>query len=274
MSPAQTRLRGRRLVVAAAAACIVVALPPASARADGDPASDTLVFTNAYLPAKAPSQAEVAALESEIAAVYAAGDRIKVAVIAARYDLGAIPSLFGKPAAYARFLGEELYGVYVGPLLIVMPDGYGIYDGGRSTAAETAVLATLPKPETRAPDDLTRTATAAVSALLEHAALTSRDILPPFVELTRARAEGKALTFRYFLSDDSGRAAATLELRRGKALLVTAKVPTRPTDVNRQETAKLDLPAGVAPAGTRACVKGTDPSGNTMRSCLAVSVKH
>jgi len=249
------------------------ALPPAPARADGDPASDTLVFTNAYLPAKAPSKAEVAALESEIAAVYGAGDRIKVAVIAARYDLGAIPSLFGKPAAYARFAGEELYGVYVGPLLIVMPDGYGIYDGGRSTAAEAAVLATLPKPGSRAPDELTRAATTAISTLLARAALTSRDILPPFVELTRARAEGKVLTIRYFLSDDSGRAAATLELRRGKALLVTAKVPAHPTDVNRQDTGQLDLPAGVAPAGTRACVEGTDPSGNTSRSCLAVSVE-
>src|SRR5262249_50781056 len=57
--------------------------------------------------------------------------------------LGAIPSLFGKPTEYARFLGTELSMTYVGPLLIVMPEGYGIYDGGRSTAAEQAVLSKL-----------------------------------------------------------------------------------------------------------------------------------
>ena len=70
----------------------------ASARADGDPASDTLVFTNAFLPSQAPSKGASDALLAQIAAVYAAGYRVKVAVVAARYDLGAIPSLFDRPA--------------------------------------------------------------------------------------------------------------------------------------------------------------------------------
>jgi len=43
--------------------------------------------------------------------------------------LGAIPSLFNKPNQYARFLGFELSAGFIGPLLIVMPSGFGIWDG-------------------------------------------------------------------------------------------------------------------------------------------------
>ena len=198
------------------------------ARADGDPASDTLVFTNAFLPAHAPSKANADALRAEIAAAYSAGYRVKVAVIAARYDLGAIPSLFGKPATYARFLGEELAGIYVGPLLIVMPSGYGIYDGGRTTAAESAVLAALAKPASTKPDDLTGAATAAVGELLKRGALRSRDILPPYVEMVRAAAVGTQLKVLYYLSDDSGKASAKLEILRGGKQLFAAQEPDAP----------------------------------------------
>ena len=216
-------------VAAAAALCVGLA------RADGDPASDTLVFTNAYLPAHAPSKANADALLAQIAAAYSAGYRVKVAVVAARYDLGAIPSLFGKPATYARFLGEELAGVYVGPLLIVMPSGYGIYDGGRSTAAESAVLAALAKPASTKPDDLTTAATAAVGELLRRGALRSRDILPPYVETVRATAVGTQLKVLYYLSDDSGRASATLEiLRGGEQLSLRRSLRTRRASAARR----------------------------------------
>lgn len=60
-----------------------------------------------------------------------------------------------------RFLGLELATVYVGPLLIVMPAGFGIYDGGRSTAAESRMLGKLPRPG-RLADALTRAAANAV----------------------------------------------------------------------------------------------------------------
>ena len=72
--------------------------------------------------------------------VYARGDRVKVALIHTAEDLGAIPSLFGQPGEYAHFLGVELGLWYVGPLLVVMPAGFGVYDGGRSTAAAEQVL--------------------------------------------------------------------------------------------------------------------------------------
>ena len=163
----------RLLGLLATIALFAAALFAGVARADGDPASDTLVATNAYLPATPPSKTATAGLEKHITAVYSVGDRIKVAVIAARYDLGAIPSPFNKPTPYARFLGEELSTIYIGPLLVVMPGGYGVYDGGRSTAAETSVLATIAKPASRRPDDLTTAASAAVAALLKSGALRS-----------------------------------------------------------------------------------------------------
>ena len=73
---------GATLLAVAAAAALCVGL----ARADGDPASDTLVFTNAYLPAHAPSKANADALLAQIAAAYSAGYRVKVAVVAPGYD--------------------------------------------------------------------------------------------------------------------------------------------------------------------------------------------
>ena len=62
------------------------------AGADGDPASDILVEENVYLPYQTPSAAASAGLGRQVADVYASGRRIKVAVIAAKSDLGAIPS--------------------------------------------------------------------------------------------------------------------------------------------------------------------------------------
>ena len=120
------------------------------ARADGDPASDVLLLRNVFLPYEAPSPSVAGALEQAANAVYLHGDRLKVAVIYSRDDLGAIPSLFGQPAQYAQFLGIELGLWYVGPLLVVMPNGVGIYDGGRPTAAEQQVFARSPsRPERR-----------------------------------------------------------------------------------------------------------------------------
>jgi hypothetical protein len=149
---------------AALVACVLVAAATAAdARADGDPASDMLVVQNVFLPYEATSRTAAAGLAKEVASAYAAGDRVKVALVATRVDLGAIPSLFGKPSQYATFLGRELAGFYVGPLLIVMPSGYGIYDGGRSTAAQQGVLARLALPGSAKPDSLAAAAANAVT---------------------------------------------------------------------------------------------------------------
>src|SRR6266436_5695014 len=132
----------RLLCGVASAAFGVVALVLAGAvLADGDPASDVLPVQNTFTPYPPPVGAQ--ALAASVQKVYESGHRVKVAVIATRQDLGSIPSLFGKANAYARFLGTELGAFYAGPLLIVMPSGFGIYDDRRSTTRAAAVLEKL-----------------------------------------------------------------------------------------------------------------------------------
>jgi hypothetical protein len=125
------------------AACIAV---PA-AHADGDPASDYLLSQSTFLPfdAKIPkTQAEQ--LNAIVADAKQKGFTIRVALIATRFDLGAVPSLWLKPKTYARFLGQELFFVYKGRLLVVMPNGYGASRGGKALASAQRVLDPLPKP--------------------------------------------------------------------------------------------------------------------------------
>jgi hypothetical protein len=65
---------------------------------------------------------------------------VKVAVIATKEDLGAVPSLFNQPEQYAKFLGTEISFFYSGVLLVVMPAGFGVYHGGKSTSKAEAAL--------------------------------------------------------------------------------------------------------------------------------------
>jgi hypothetical protein len=251
------------LVVSALAAAAMLA---GTARADGDPASDMLVIQNVFLPYELPSQSASAGLTKQVAAAYAAGYRLKVAVIGAPVDLGAIPSLFNKPQDYARFLGQELSTFYIGPLLIVMPKGYGIYDGGRSTSAETGVLGALAAPGSAKPDTLVNAATSAVSKLTAAGALHSKDILKPYVETLLAKFAGGRLTVQYYLYDDSGKAAVTITVMRGTTVAATVKGGLHTTSILRPETQRLSLPSGA----TRVCVAATDPSGNRAQSCKPV----
>ena len=114
-----------RLLGALALAALVAAV---AARADGDPASDLLAVQSVYFPYEAPSAQARTTLHQAVRAVYLDHNRIRVALVYKAEDLGAIPSLFGKPAEYARFLGLEIQFYYVGPLLTVMPvrSGQGV----------------------------------------------------------------------------------------------------------------------------------------------------
>ena len=256
---------------AALLACALVAAAAAGgARADGDPASDMLVVQNVFLPYEASSHAAVAGLTKEVASAYAAGDRVKVALVATRVDLGAIPSLFDKPVQYATFLGRELAGFYIGPLLVVMPSGYGIYDGGRSTAAEQGVLTRLAPPGSAKPDTLAAAAANAVAQLLQAGALRSKDILPPYVQALLAKTAAGRVTVQYYLSDDSGKASATITVERAGHALQRTQVPEHATSILHPETERLTLPAGVSPAGIRVCVGAADPTGNHAVSCKKV----
>jgi hypothetical protein len=132
----------RRWALVAALACLVAA--PA-ARADADPASDYLLRLPAFVPAddNVPS-ADATQLNAVLAAAKARGFEIRVALIGTRYDMGSVSVLFRQPQRYARFLGQELFFVYKGRALVVMPNGYGFSKGGKAIPALQAVVSRLP----------------------------------------------------------------------------------------------------------------------------------
>ena len=260
---AATLVRIRFLVIA------TIALVLASiAAADGDPASDTLYQQNVYVPYPAPPPADVTALKQAVTHAYSRGHRVKVAVIATRIDLGAVPELFGKPDQYASFLGSELRGFYIGPLLIVMPAGFGIYDGGRPTAAEQRVLSTMSVRGSTA-SALTQTAAAAVTKLNAAGALRSKDILAPVVYAVGSSGRrGTTVPIRFQMVDDSGKSRVTVRISAGSRQVALVKTPLRPTDAFKLATVKWAAPKS-APRNLRFCAVGTDGAGNKSRSSCA-----
>jgi hypothetical protein len=153
-----------RSAVATVLALAVLSLTPASALADGDPASDVLLGQNVFYPySPSVSSSLQNTLNGETAAARRHGFPIKVALIASPVDLGAIPTLFGKPAQYASFLDQEISFAGSGqPLLVVMPNGYGTRHLG---AAATRAAASLKPPAGSHGDDLARAAIIAVPEL-------------------------------------------------------------------------------------------------------------
>jgi hypothetical protein len=118
-----------------------------SAGADGDPASDVLASQSLFLPQDAGVSArQQVQLLDLLAAAQRSGFQIRVAVIASSTDLGSVTALWRRPQSYAQFLGQELSLVYRGPLLVIMPAGFGFYWLGHSVAAERSALAGLQTP--------------------------------------------------------------------------------------------------------------------------------
>ncbi|MCL2420093.1 MAG: SCO family protein, partial [Conexibacteraceae bacterium] len=101
---------------------------PAAALGDGDPGSDVLLDQNLFASwdanLSAPQQLQLGKL---LDATTAAGAPVRVAIIAHQDDLGTVTSLWLQPQTYASYLGTELSLTYRGRLLIVMPNGYGVY---------------------------------------------------------------------------------------------------------------------------------------------------
>ncbi len=114
--------------------------------ADSDPASDVLLQQDYFLPYQPSVCSELkSALDTATRRSSAAGRSIKVAVIESPADLGAATVFFGRPSAYADFLGRELRtfsphlqkkltGV---PLLVAMPQGLALFQA--SARAREAV---------------------------------------------------------------------------------------------------------------------------------------
>lgn len=133
--------RGRWLLAAVLLACCAFGAFAPAASADGDPASDVLVYQNLFATSESGmstgQQAQVANL---LASAAHAGFPIRVAIIGAPVDLGAVTALWDKPSAYASFLGVELSLVYKQRLLIVMPNGFGFNWTGHPSGSAYQVL--------------------------------------------------------------------------------------------------------------------------------------
>src|SRR5439155_11839931 len=156
------------LAVAAGAVAVVIAVFVVhDALADGDPASDYLITQQLFVSFKATfSDSNATRLRTLLDDSKRQGFPLKVAVIAGPYDLGSVPSLFGKPQKYASFLGQEDYYFFKDQLLVVMPQGYGLYNHGRPVPPEDrAVIAKLPPPRTARVGPLIAAAERAVKAL-------------------------------------------------------------------------------------------------------------
>ena len=261
----------RALAAVAVLVAAVVAAGPAAttARADGDPPSDVLLLQNVYFPYRLPSAAARAELQQAADAVYARGDRVRVALIFTMDDLGSIPSMFGQPSDYAHFLGVELGLWYVGPLLVVMPAGFGIWDGGRSTAAEERVLRTVPV-SSASPDELARSATAALQRLTAAGALRSPDVTAPLVTAYPASGtRGRAAVLRFDVFDDSGRSRALVRIYSNHTVLDTLTMSPGFAIGTRTVRLRWPVPARLPSRDLRFCVVATDPGGNRSKTACA-----
>jgi hypothetical protein len=134
---------------------------PASASANGDPASDVLLAQDVFYPYQPQvSHGLEAAMSTALRGATGVGLNLKVAVIGTPEELGVVPNLFGHPQAYAQFLDREITFNRPQPLLVVMPAGFGVVQAGPPSA-----LAGMSVDTRHRSYGLTRSAILAVVAL-------------------------------------------------------------------------------------------------------------
>ncbi len=243
-----------------------------AASADGDPASDYLVSQDTFTPYQPPNPAASAALNAAVVAVWSHGDRVKVAVVASAEDLGAIPSIFGQPVAYARFLGAELRLVYTGPLLVAMPDGFGFVRNATSVEAAQAVLARTATGTDAT--SLTASAAVAVRTLEQGGFLHVKDVAAPKVSVQPEHAfRGRRVLLRYALNDDSHWARVDLSVQTGGGATIAAfHEPFQHASPTSGYGIVWRVPR-TAPKQLALCIRATDHAGNRSRLvCAELSV--
>lgn len=268
-----------RLAAAISLAIALAATVPgasAPAPANSDPASHVLPIRDVF-----PHPAELRGLPglllaSAVDRVYAAGDRIKVAVVADIVDLGGMAALWDQPSVYARYLGEtQLRPYFIGPLLVVMPSGFGIYDGARLAAVHESLAGRL-HVSGATPDQLIASAADAVTAMLAAGVLRSPDILRPrAATYPSAGTRGAIMKLYYTVHDDSDRAGATLWVTAGGRKIATFNQPLR--RLHRRGAAFViawRLPRRVPRRDANFCLTARDASGNASRpTCATLSIR-
>jgi hypothetical protein len=202
----------RLLPLLVLAVFLAVAVP--AAFADGDPASDVLLFDDVFLPVGAPQEAPFTTLVSTVKDANEQGFRMKLAVIQSEKDLGSVPSLFGKPQDYAHFLGSEIKFKYAGPLVVVMPGGFGFWNNGKPTKDADAVLASIGRGSRG--EELANAGIKAVAALLG----TGR---PPSAQALRGKARaGTVAQLLYRTGPSKHPVVVGVTVERGKKVLKRA----------------------------------------------------
>jgi hypothetical protein len=153
-----------RRTLTAAAAALALLVPAAPAHADGDPASDTLLYADVFYPYQ-PNQVSKPlqkALDGMLREARRKGFGLKVAIIAAPTDLGSVPQLFTNPQPYADLLTKEITFNNQPRVLVVLPAGIGGDNLG--DGAGKALAGLMPDPNAGS-DGLARTAMTAVARL-------------------------------------------------------------------------------------------------------------
>jgi hypothetical protein len=153
---------------------VALAFMAPAALADGDPASDYLLSQSSFLSpydGKIPA-AQQKRIEAMLLSAKEQGFPLKLAVVVTRYDLGAVPILYKKPQTYARFLAQEDYYFWKDELLVVMPNGYGLYKLKNLPPEDKAELAKLPKFDSTNGPALAVAAERAITALAARRGLT------------------------------------------------------------------------------------------------------
>ena len=193
-----------------------------AARADGDPASDVLATQSLFLPQDAGIPVgQQSQLTGLLQATARSGYSIRVAIIASKADLGSVTELWHQPQTYARFLGQELSLIYRGPLLVVMPGGYGFNRLEPPIPAGPSPLAGIRNPVGGA-----ALGTAALNAI-ERLATSAGHSVPVPPATTTVSAGG------------SSNAIPVIALIVGAVLIVvawTASLRARPPDPRRHKT--------------------------------------
>jgi len=169
-----------RVVLPAVVVALALGLVPGVAHADGDPASDVLLTEPAFVPYDVGvSERQYAQLVSLLGKAEHRGYPLRMALIGSAADLGSVTELWKEPQRYAEFLGEELSLVYHGTLLVVMPNGFGIYHASGVPATARSAIAGVPVPR-----ETSTTTSAAVEAIRALAAASGHALPAAGVEAT------------------------------------------------------------------------------------------